>query len=1133
MQTDSGSSGIVNCAVPLPFASSDVIALSSASTEPEEGTSGGRRQLPCKAVGFDCTPSGVSQPEQHTTTSDSCTSATPAGGPLNDQGDPLVSPSILPGLSNDWFTCTAEGLLEREVSIIGRSGWNATLLQDAVLELSSHERRIDSVIRSKVILKKDLLYGSAPRVFELSSSVSKGIMYAQQFQNRLKHLREAAISGCLVIPRLLLAQRRAAGTIEVLDVLDELSHWESASQTQMVSEQYEDATSSLMAFQRLLFQHEDLLMKYPTSLLAALKARATVMWTTLYQNLLAKLDVSLQQCLRRSTQQLSTAALEECLRALCFFKSKESSGVAIVACCARVIPEGTRRRLLRYADAEWLKSADPDARDVAVIDVCQHITSVRVSRSIQGVLEFYLNVWITYAEIVLWARKRSQRLEQDKREQWSPERQRSSAELANDVSDVEFLSFLRAVVGDMNLEKDILWNQQEQYLLLMMQSLTTVSPLIDVKDFFKVSALIHRFCVEVYAVVCKQPAQWETVVAFQHMQLPATLEEVPMFTKVANFLTHLSKVYFRSFLSEAVSRLRTFLAEDGWQRLPILDKNYEHLVRLPPCPAPPVSLHQLGLWDGATYPTYCTRRNPFLKWKADPQWAKGWSFVMDNTKRDTAPAASRPLDEHSDTSDVVASLDMSNHGPVVSASSRQLFQTLNVLIQLAYCFPSLHVEVISASMVLLDIFIFSAVHFFSSRAERDVLLNSFVPPSGCCGGAQLYEKHRTFLLQRGLKELQSIVKAILTLVTGSSAADVPHDFVTEYTESLRCGTLSADSVRQQLGVIGSVLRGFVIDPVAKLDSPGALWGLAERVVAVEGCVAILNVLRAIFLTPASERPSSALNNMAVPANAVFRLTSTEYEAVYSSLLYREQAVLQLREFIYTQAVETVFDLEPFTSAVCGWNWDIQTQDLGLAIDQLRVQLQDLGRRIACCGGGSIPHHVQVILWHKIGTHSIKSCALGMAKNPMGFPQNEHDPGGPPPSLLRLCQNFRQFLLVVSAQIAKVSDLYPQQPQGLRPLSSSSSSMNNNKLSLQTVLDTSYLDVYIQGHSLRGPAAFAWCKMQTEYDIFMLTQLLRKTEHHSTLRRSYVAELEMAIVTLLRRASEEMSPPIDSSVASYH
>ena len=75
------------------------------------------------------------------------------------------------------------------------------------------------------------------------------------------------------------------------------------------------------------------------------------------------------------------------------------------------------------------------------------------------------------------------------------------------------------------------------------------------------------------------------------------------------------------------------------------------------------------------------------------------------------------------------------------------------------------------------------------------------------------------------------------------------------------------------------------------------------------------------------------------------------------------------------------------------------------------------------------------------------------------------------------------------------------------------------------MDTSYLDRYIEGHSLNGPAAFAWCKLQTDYEVSMLIQLLHKTEHNLSLRKYYVAELELDIASLLNETQKnECSPP---------
>lgn len=162
----------------------------------------------------------------------------------------LATDALLPGLSNTWFTASAtEDLLNEQVAILGYPVWNASVIQDGILELSSHERRIDSVIRSKVIVKKDLLYTSAPRVFELSDTVEKAVLSAQCFQKRINSFRQGLVSRCLVVPWMLLAQRRIAKTMLVLSVLRELLYWQTLAQTHITHERYEAATSALMTFQ--------------------------------------------------------------------------------------------------------------------------------------------------------------------------------------------------------------------------------------------------------------------------------------------------------------------------------------------------------------------------------------------------------------------------------------------------------------------------------------------------------------------------------------------------------------------------------------------------------------------------------------------------------------------------------------------------------------------------------------------------------------------------------------------------------------------------------------------------------------------------------------------------------------------
>jgi hypothetical protein len=44
--------------------------------------------------------------------------------------------------------------------------------------------------------------------------------------------------------------------------------------------------------------------------------------------------------------------------------------------------------------------------------------------------------------------------------------------------------------------------------------------------------------------------------------------------------------------------------------------------------------------------------------------------------------------------------------------------------------------------------------------------------------------------------------------------------------------------------------------------------------------------------------------------------------------------------------------------------------LGIEVGKLRMQLDDLQNKIACCGGGCISSCTQVELWKHIGYHAI-------------------------------------------------------------------------------------------------------------------------------------------------------------------
>lgn len=84
-------------------------------------------------------------------------------------------------------------------------------------------------------------------------------------------------------------------------------------------------------------------------------------------------------------------------------------------------------------------------------------TCVITARYFCSILKLFLDVWVAYAEVILWAKKRSRALDHQLEEQEKPNGicAVSASKDANhgDISNLEFVAFLRTIVGDMNQEK--------------------------------------------------------------------------------------------------------------------------------------------------------------------------------------------------------------------------------------------------------------------------------------------------------------------------------------------------------------------------------------------------------------------------------------------------------------------------------------------------------------------------------------------------------------------------------------------------------------------------------------------------------------------------------------------------------
>lgn len=91
-----------------------------------------------------------------------------------------------------------------------------------------------------------------------------------------------------------------------------------------------------------------------------------------------------------------------------------------------------------------------------------------------------------------------------------------------------------------------------------------------------------------------------------------------------------------------------------------------------------------------------------------------------------------------------------------------------------------------------------------------------------------------------------------------------------------------------------------------------------------------------------------------------------------------------RDLLYLSQ-DSAITLDTFCSEVLALANDVPPNDGSTRIyfDQMALQLQDLSRRIPCCGGGSLPHFVQKKIWCGVEYHFLLACTDALARAEAG------------------------------------------------------------------------------------------------------------------------------------------------------
>eukprot|EP00392_Amoebophrya_sp_AT5.2_P000452 g453.t1 len=159
---------------------------------------------------------------------------------------------------------------------------------------------------------------------------------------------------------------------------------------------------------------------------------------------------------------------------------------------------------------------------------------------------------------------------------------------------------------------------------------------------------------------------------------------------------------------------------------------------------------------------------------------------------------------------------------------------------------------------------------------------------------------------------------------------------------------------------------------ASTSTSSRLSGLAERAVAVESCFGLLRTVAKTLSTFGNGRSGNGMREFLEQAEKCCEeLRQVVYYCAARDLLYLSQ--------------DSAITLDTFCSEVLALANDVPPNDGSTRIyfDQMTLQLQDLSRRIPCCGGGSLPHFVQKKIWCGVEYHFLLACTDALARAEAG------------------------------------------------------------------------------------------------------------------------------------------------------
>ncbi|KAL8437174.1 hypothetical protein ACSSS7_001153 [Eimeria intestinalis] len=376
----------------------------------------------------------------------------------------------------------------------------------------------------------------------------------------------------------------------------------------------------------------------------------------------------------------------------------------------------------------------------------------------------------------------------------------------------------------------------------------------------------------------------------------------------------------------------------------------------------------------------------------------------------------------------------------------------------------------------------------------------------------------------------------------------------------------------------------LIRPMARMASPGALWGLAERVAAVESARDLLEALTQQLHVQGlpqhfgSREGTRVLRQQREPAagrdesSGLLRcLPREEQQQLWRLLAATRCAADDLRALVYRVAAGSLCQSSAFLSSFhqavteCSSERVVRngSRALGVstsganvlprahaaAVQQHRRQVADLFWKIRCAGSGSIPVSVQPLIWRAVKSQAVADALDALSAVPLAVDAAERclSPG----PLVALAEALREIIAEAEAQYRKALAAagYPGAAPnaagydrgGARAPRDGTTLERHGTTELFSLSPLNYseadFDSFLDVCSRTAPEVMLWCKEQQKralsfqpdassktLPLRVMPQMLQRLENAGLIPKGQTAEFENKQSALLMQLMQPPPPP---------